>query len=153
MVEPGNGNARSASRTQSLAERWIPLLNGVGPLAIGRQSHFPDMCHSLAVKCVERFDNWRPVDEPERLRPTIRELAELIASRTSLLAEAPHAMDPDDGPYLRIAALTMAAVMDRFFQRSDLANAYRDVAAGFLVLQRRAQGTITPTETIVLVRA
>ncbi|MGW3568523.1 hypothetical protein ACWDSL_32490 [Streptomyces sp. NPDC000941] len=43
-------------------------------------------------------------------------------------------------------------MMDRFFQRSDLA-AYRDVAAGFLVLQRRADGTITPTETIVLVRA
>ncbi|MGO4422669.1 hypothetical protein AB4Z54_29200, partial [Streptomyces sp. MCAF7] len=153
LVELGDGNARSASGTQSLAERCRPLLNGLGPVTVGRESHFPDNRHSLAVACAGFLDDLLPGDEPERLRPMIRELAEFIVSRAGVLADAPHAMDPADGPYLRIAALTMAAVMDRFFERADLADAYRDVAAGFLVLQRRAEGTITPTETIVLVRA
>ncbi|MFD8377478.1 NACHT domain-containing protein [Streptomyces sp. NPDC059679] len=153
LGELGNGNARSASGTQPLAERCGPLLNGLGPMTVGRESHFPDNRHSLAAACARFLDDLLPGDAPERLRPTIREMAEFIASRAGVLADAPHAMDPADGPYLRIAALTMAAVMDRFFQRPDLADAYRDVAAGFLVLQRRAEGTITPTETIVLVRA
>ncbi|MDW6062868.1 NACHT domain-containing protein [Streptomyces sp. FXJ1.4098] len=153
LGELGDGNDRSAWGTQPLAERCRPLLNGLGPLAVGHRSHFPDLCHSYAVRCAESLDELRPGDAPERLRPTIRELAEFIASRAGVLADAPHAMDPADGPYLRIAALTMAAVMDRFFHQPMLVGLYRDVAAGFLVLQRRAEGTIAPTETIVLVRA
>ncbi|NUS85086.1 MAG: hypothetical protein HOY75_20725, partial [Streptomyces sp.] len=153
LGELGDGNDRSASGAQPLADRCGPLLNGLGPLAVGHRSHFPDLCHSYAVRCAEGLDELLPGDAPERLRPMIRELAEFIASRAGVLADAPHAMDPADGPYLRIAALTMAAVMDRFFHQPMLVGLYRDVAAGFLVLQRRADGTIPPTETIVLVRA
>ncbi|MES4901855.1 MULTISPECIES: NACHT domain-containing protein [unclassified Streptomyces] len=150
---PVDGNARSATTGDSFEERCIPLLSGLGPLTVHRKPHFPDICHWVAADCAGRLDVLPPGDVPEPLRPTIREVAEFIASRARVLAEAPHAMDPADGPYLRIAALTMAAVMDRFLPQSVLADAYREVAAGFLALQRRADGTAPPTETLVLVRA
>ncbi|MGW4911365.1 NACHT domain-containing protein [Streptomyces sp. NPDC004270] len=54
--------------------------------------------------------------------------------------------------YLQVAALTLAAAADQHMNAPDLADLYRRVAAGIQILRQRAEGTLTPTETLILVR-
>ncbi|MET9081544.1 hypothetical protein ABZX77_06505 [Streptomyces sp. NPDC004237] len=68
--------------------------------------------------------------------------------------------DPEAGEGLRrvhlahmeVAAFTLAAVADDDDFDLYLAALYRQVAAGLQILRHRAEGRITPTETLILIR-
>lgn len=63
---------------------------------------------------------------------------------TDAAPDVPHAV------HLQLAALTLATAADRHLADPELAALYRTAATGATILRHRAEGTFTPTETLVL---
>jgi hypothetical protein len=95
--------------------------------------------------------------EPTGGSPALHRLAGLLAQETAALlgtaGPAPTALDADDATYLDLACRTLAAVAEHNQRDRGLAELYRTAAAGVTVLRQRADGTITPSEVLVLARA
>ncbi|WKX70243.1 NACHT domain-containing NTPase [Streptomyces sp. XD-27] len=94
---------------------------------------------------------------------TTRDLEDMSANLPAALSQLtgrlidelrpPEAPDPAEAPYLRLTALTLAAVADRLLHAPEAAEAYRHTVRGVMARCGRADGTMPKPETIVLVRA
>ncbi|WP_186001639.1 NACHT domain-containing NTPase [Streptomyces sp. IB201691-2A2] len=83
----------------------------------------------------------------------IRGLAASTAPLTASLPDVQGKPGRIRAAYLEVAVLILAAAADQDLGDSDTANLYRTVAAGIAILRHRADGSITPTETLVLARS
>ncbi|WP_431044543.1 NACHT domain-containing protein [Streptomyces sp. P1-3] len=76
-----------------------------------------------------------------------------LADRLVEALMPPEAPDPAEAPYLRLTALTLAAVADHLLNVPEAGYGYRQTARGVVVRCGRADGTMPKPEMIVLVRA
>ncbi|MCP9207276.1 NACHT domain-containing protein [Streptomyces sp. NEAU-Y11] len=148
MAEPGGGSLLTL-RAPTFAERVAPLLDH--SLDTGYPGDVTDLA-TLATLYADKV-GVLPPSAPEWAAPALDTLLERITDWSRALTDRPRSLDPADGPYARLAALTVAAVAERLLDDWRVAFGYRGIAARFLLLQRRAEGRTTPCETIVLVRA
>ncbi|QKV95052.1 NACHT domain-containing protein [Streptomyces sp. NA02950] len=149
MAEPGGGSLLSL-RPPSFAERVAPLLGRADDTSLPA---YGDDLATLATLSAGQLETLLPSDIPEWTAPVLGVLTEHLVDWSHALTDLPRAMDPADGPCLRLAALTVAAAAERLIGAPVVAHTYRGIAARILLLQRRAEGITTPSETIVLVRA
>ncbi|CDR09946.1 NACHT domain-containing protein [Streptomyces iranensis] len=84
---------------------------------------------------------------------TMEEMAARIVAATDDHAAARRSITASEAAFLRLEALALSEVAGHVLQDASLAGTYRNIAVGLLVLERRAEGSIVPNETIVLVRA
>ncbi|MEU8823397.1 NACHT domain-containing protein [Streptomyces sp. NPDC048636] len=149
LAEPEGGSLLTL-RAPSFADRVAPVLGH--PVDTTRPVYGEDLA-TQATRYGDRLDTLLPYDAPEWVAPVLGTLVDRVTGWSRALTEAPRTMDPGDGPYFRLAALTVAAVAERLLGAPMVAKTYRGIAARFLLLQRRTEGITPPSETIVLVRA
>ncbi len=148
MAEPGGGSLLTL-RAPTFAERVAPLLGH--SLDTGYPGDVADLA-TLATLYAGKV-GVLPPSAPEWAAPALDTLVARVTDWSRALTDRPRSLAPGDGPYARLAALTVAAVAERLLDDWRVAFGYRGIAARFLLLQRRAEGRTTPCETIVLVRA
>ncbi|MFD9654901.1 NACHT domain-containing protein [Streptomyces mirabilis] len=90
--------------------------------------------------------------ENETSASLIRDLAMSTAALAVPLPDVREATGRVTAAYLCVAAVTLAAAADQQLHDPELADLYRTIAAGVTILRYRADGTITPTETLILAR-
>ncbi|MET9088875.1 NACHT domain-containing protein [Streptomyces sp. NPDC004237] len=88
--------------------------------------------------------------EPQRLLLNLTKSTKALASS---LPDICRFANPTDTAQLQIASITLAASAQQILKQPELADLYMKVAAGTNVLRERAASTISPSETLVLVRA
>ncbi|MEU5894464.1 NACHT domain-containing protein [Streptomyces sp. NPDC047461] len=88
---------------------------------------------------------------------TIRRIAAQLGKETAQLLETfTNASDEPnnaDAACLELAAHTLSALAEQEFHAPNLARQYRSIGTGVTVLKNRADGTIAPSETIILARS
>ncbi|MBL1098232.1 NACHT domain-containing protein [Streptomyces coffeae] len=150
FAEPGGGSLLSL-RSPSFAER-------IGPVLRGLRHHdyfvgYGDDLATLATGYIGHLCGQFSPDVPKWVPPVLHTLVDYLADHSRRLTTSPRVLHPVEGSGLRLAALTVAAFAERLMGGAEAAYAYRGIAARFLMLQRRAEGLVTPSEAIVLVRA
>lgn len=94
-----------------------------------------------------------PNEDVAPFRGALEDMVAEITSATINFPAARQSITAPEAGLLRLEASALSEVAVRVLADPVVAGDYRNLAVGFLVLARRTEGTITPNETITLVRA
>ncbi|MEU0923383.1 NACHT domain-containing protein [Streptomyces malaysiensis] len=145
------GSRRGTVRSDGFRPLVHGVLNGVDFTASRVRAPLPETLSIMARSAALYMPG--PSEGAAPFRGALEDMADEVASATADLGTAPWSITAPEAGLLRLEALALSEVAVRVLGDPVVAGNYRNLAVGFLVLERRAEGTITPNETIMLVRA
>ncbi|WP_413101193.1 NACHT domain-containing protein [Streptomyces sp. Inha503] len=145
------GSWRATARSDSFPSLVHRALSGIDFTASRLWALLPETLSVLARNAAAVVSG--PSREHTVFPSALGEMAARIVEVTTDLAAARRSITASEAAFLRLEALALSEMAGLVLQDAGLAGTYRNIAVGLLVLERRAEGSIVPNETIVLVRA